>query len=115
MRSDGSNPARIRQQFCCSIIKRENQSIMKSVDNLSDEAKMAYQAFIDMSNSKTAHFSCLEAHTAIYESSGMPSLAEKLEIEKLLADHDKNVLAFKTAMAAVTDSEEKLAVIQLMS
>lgn len=87
---------------------------MKSIDDFSDEAKIAYQAFVDMSNSKAAHFSCLEVQTEIYESGGVPSLAEKLEIEKLLAHHDKNVLAFRSAMVAVTDDDEKLAVIQLM-
>jgi hypothetical protein len=36
-------------------------------------------------------------------------------MERLLANHDKNVLAFKTAMAAVTDSDEKQILIELMS
>jgi hypothetical protein len=34
---------------------------MQSVDGLSEEAKIAYQAFLDMSNSKTAHFNRLKA------------------------------------------------------
>jgi hypothetical protein len=88
---------------------------MHSLDDLSEEAKIAYQAFLDMSNSKTAHFNCLEAIQAVYESGGVPSIAENLELEKLLANHDKNVLAFKTAMAAVTDNEEKKTLLQLMS
>ena len=88
---------------------------MKSLDSLSEEAKIAYQSFRDMSNSKSAHFYCLEAIETIYESGGVPSLAENLELKKLLANHDKNVLAFKTAMAAVTDSDEKITLIQLMS
>ena len=88
---------------------------MQSVDSLSEEAKIAYQAFLDMSNSKTAHFNCLEAIEAIYEIGGVPSIAENLELKKLLANHDKNVLAFKTAMDAVTGSDEKKALIQLIS
>jgi hypothetical protein len=88
---------------------------MQSVDGLSEDAKIAYQAFLDMSNSKTAHFNCLEAIETIYESGGVPSIAENLELEKLLANHDKNVLAFTTAMAAVTDSDEKITLVQLMS
>ena len=88
---------------------------MQSVDGLSEEAKIAYRAFLDMSNSKEAHFSCLEAIETIYESGGVPSIAEDLELKKLLAYHDKNVLAFKTAMDAVTDSDEKKALIQLIS
>ncbi len=88
---------------------------MQLVDGLSEEAKIAYQAFLDMSNSKTAHFNCLEAIETIYESGGVPSIAENLELEKLLANHDKNVLAFTTAMAAVTDNDEKQTLVQLMS
>ena len=88
---------------------------MQSVDDLSEEGKIAYQAFLDMSNSKTAHFGCLEVIEAKYESGGVPSIAENLELEKLLANHDKNVLAFKTAMDAVTDSDEKITLIQLIS
>ena len=88
---------------------------MQSVDGLSEEAKIAYQAFRDMSNSKSAHFNCLEAIETIYESGGVPSLAENLELKKLLANHDKNVLAFKTAMAAVTDGDERKSLLQLMS
>jgi hypothetical protein len=75
---------------------------MISLDGLSEEAKIAYQAFRDMSNSKSAHINCLEAIETIYESGGVPSLAENLELKKLLANHDKNVLAFKTAMAATS-------------
>ena len=88
---------------------------MQSVDSLSEEAKIAYQAFLDMSNSKAAHFNCLEAIETIYEIGGVPSIAENLELKKLLANHDKNVLAFKTAMNAVTGSDEKKALIQLIS
>ncbi len=88
---------------------------MQSVDGLSEEAKIAYQAFLDMSNSKAAHFNCLEAIESIYQSGGTPSIAENLELEKLLDNHDKNVLAFKAAMDAVTDSDEKKTLIQLIS
>ena len=88
---------------------------MQSVDDLSEEAKIAYQAFLDMSNSKTAHFNCMEAIQTVYESGGVPNITENLELEKLLANHDKNVLAFKTAMAAVTGNDEKKTLIQLMS
>ncbi|MFA9420263.1 MAG: hypothetical protein ACERLB_08950 [Gammaproteobacteria bacterium] len=88
---------------------------MQSLDDLSEEAKIGYQAFIDMSNSKTAHFNCLKGIETTYESGGVPSIAENLELEKLLANHDKNVLAFTTAMAAVTDNDEKIELVQLMS
>jgi hypothetical protein len=88
---------------------------MQSSDNLSVEAKIAYQAFLDMSRSKTTHINGLESIETKYKPGGVPSIAENLEMEKLLANHDKNVLAFKTAMAAVTDSDEKQTLIELMS
>ena len=88
---------------------------MPSIDDLSDAAQIAHQAFIDMSHSKAAHFDRLTAIDAMYESGGAPSLAEKLELEKLLGLHDRNVMAFKTAFAAVTDDGEKQVLIQLMS
>ena len=88
---------------------------MHSVDDLSEAAQTAYQAFVDMNNSKTAHFQCLQAIDDQYEKGGVPSITENLELEKLLAEHDKNVLAFKTAMAAVTDQNEREILIQLMS
>jgi len=88
---------------------------MQSIDDLGDDAKLAYQAFVDMSNSKALHFACLQAIESTYKSGGAPGLTETLELEKLLANHDKNVLAFKTAMAAVTDDAEKRLLIELMS
>lgn len=88
---------------------------MQSVDDLSEEAKIAYQAFLDMGNSKAAHFGCLEVIETKYKSGGVPSIAENLELEKLLANHDKNVLAFKTAMDAVADRDEKIILLQLIS
>lgn len=88
---------------------------MHSVDGLSEAAKIAYQAFLDMSDSKTAHFDYLKLIDAKYESGGAPSGEESRQLENLLALHDKNVLAFKTAMAAVTDSNERETLVRLMS
>ncbi len=88
---------------------------MADSDDLSQSAQIAYQAFVDMKKSKAAHFTCLEGLQRKYESGGAPSLAENLELEKLLAAHDKNVLAFKTALAAVTDEAEKQQLIEMLS
>ena len=88
---------------------------MQVADDLSDEAQVAYRAFVDMTASKAAHFNCLQAIEAVYESGGAPSLTENLELEKLLASHDRNVVAFQTAMAAVKDGDELKKLIQLMS
>ncbi len=88
---------------------------MSSADELSEAAQIAQRAFIDMSASKEAHFNRLTELDKIYESGGIPSLAENLELEKLLANHDKNVMAFKTAIGAVTDDVEKMTLLQRMS
>jgi coproporphyrinogen III oxidase-like Fe-S oxidoreductase len=88
---------------------------MQSADELSEAAKIAYQAFLDMSASKSAHFSSLEALDSIYVAGGVPSAVENHELEKLLATHDKNVLAFKTAIGGVIDSDEMKNLLRLMS
>ena len=88
---------------------------MNALDNLSGAAKIAHQAFIDMSDSKKNHFDYLQALETKYESGGAPSIVENMELEKLLSIHDKNVAAFTTAMAAVTKEEEKKILITLIS
>ena len=88
---------------------------MENTDDLSEAAKVAYRAFIDMKRSKDEHFNCLAAIENRYQAGGAPSLAENLELEKLLERHDRNVLAFRTAMAEVTDEAEKKALVELMS
>lgn len=84
-------------------------------ENLPDEVKTAYQAFQDMSKSKEAYFSLLQEIDTKYKSGGAPSIAENLQLEKLLAAHDKNVVAFNTAMAAVENKEARDTLIKLMS
>ncbi len=88
---------------------------MHATDGLSEAAKIAYQAFLDMSDSKQAHFDYMQALEAAYESGGAPSADEKRELADLLVSHDKNVLAFKTAMAAITDDDERASLFKLMS
>lgn len=88
---------------------------MQNADNLSEAAKIAYQAFLDMKRGKDEHFNCLAAIENKYQAGGAPSPAENRELEKLLERHDRNVLAFSTAMADVTDEAEKNALVELMS
>ncbi|MCG8380198.1 MAG: hypothetical protein MI865_12100 [Proteobacteria bacterium] len=85
------------------------------IEELSEEAKVAYQAFVDMSKSKEAYFSYLQDIDTKYKDGGGPSIAENLQLEKLLNEHDKNVLAFNTAMAAIEDADSRNALIKLMS
>ena len=86
-----------------------------SPENLGSEAQIAWRAFLDMKASKAAHFGLLEEIETRYQSGGAPSLAENLQLEKLLAEHDRNVLAFQTAMTAVSDADELRALVDLMS
>lgn len=86
-----------------------------SVEELTEEARIAYQAFQDMGKSKQVYFNFLQDIDIKYKEGGAPSIAENLQLEKLLGVHDKNVLAFNTAMAAVENVEARTALIKLMS
>ena len=85
------------------------------VDALGDDARVAYQAFLDMGDSKRRHLDQLKTLSVKYEDGGSPSEAENNELASLLEVHNKNVLAFKTAMAAVTDDAERRQLVALMS
>ena len=86
-----------------------------AIEDLSEQAKAAYQAFQDMSKSKETYFKLLQELDVKYKSGGAPSIAENLQLEKLLSAHDKNVAAFNTAMAAIEDLESRNSLIKLMS
>mgnify|MGYP006075717721 FL=1 len=86
-----------------------------SVDDLTKEAKIAYQAFQDMSISKQAYFHFLQDIDMKYKQGGSASIAENLQLEKLLGIHDKNVIAFNTAMTVVENIEARHALIKMMS
>lgn len=89
---------------------------MPSVDDLTtEEARQAYQAFVDMKRSKAAHFNYLVAIEEKYKPGGAASAAENRELERLLVFHDKNVQAFKAAMSAVTDSGQLQILLRLFS
>lgn len=86
-----------------------------TTNDLTEEAKIAFQAFQDMGKSKQTYFTFLQEIDVKYKSGGAPSIAENLQLEKLLGVHDKNVVAFNTAMAAVKGVEARNALIKLMS
>ncbi len=86
-----------------------------SVDDLTKEAKIAYQAFQDMSISKQAYFHFLQDIDMKYKQGGSASIAENLQLEKLLGVHDKNVIAFNTAITVVENIEARHALIKMMS
>ena len=88
---------------------------MAAIDDLSEAAQIAYQAYLDMRDSKHAHYDYLRVIENKYQSGGVPGPDETRKLEKLLADHDRNVLAFTTAMAGVTDRDEMASLVRLMS
>ncbi len=83
--------------------------------SLTEEARIAYRAFQDMSQSKQQYFGFLQELDSKYKTGGTPSIAENLQLEKLLEIHDRNVMAFNTAMSAVENPEARLQLIKLMS
>ena len=88
---------------------------MDKPEDLGESGRVAWQAFLDMRRSKDDHFRYLEALEARYQSGGAPGIPEKIELEKRLAEHDKNVLAFKTAMSRIDDARERELLLRLMS
>lgn len=84
-------------------------------EDLTAAAKIAWRAYLDMNQSKQAYFGLLQEIETKYKTGGAPGIAENLQLEKLLKAHDKNVLAFNTAMAAVENTDDRTALIKLMS
>jgi len=86
-----------------------------TIDELTEEAKIAYQAFQEMGKSKHSYFTFLQEIDVKYKSGGAASIAENLQLEKLLGVHDKNVIAFNAAMTAVEGVDARNALIKMMS
>lgn len=82
---------------------------------LTEEASIAYQAFQKMRESKQIYFSFLQDIDAKYKTGGKATESETEELGKLLAVHDKNVMAFNDAMNAVENFEARDALIKLIS
>lgn len=82
---------------------------------LSEKARIALRAFQDMNQSKNVYFQLLQDLDEKYKNGGAASIAENLQLEKLLKEHDNNVAAFSTAMSAVEDAEDRAQLIKLMS
>lgn len=79
-------------------------------NDLPKEAQAAWDAYREMSFSKAAYFSLLQELDQKYKEGGEPTIAENLQLEKLLKAHDEKVIAFNEAMKNVVDpyAREKL-------
>ncbi len=87
----------------------------QEVQELSEQARIAFRAYQDMNQSKTIYFQLLQDLDSKYKSGGAPSISENLQLEKLLKEHDNNVAAFSIAMSAVEDTNDRTQLIKLMS
>ena len=77
---------------------------------LPEEAQAAWDAYQVMGKSKIEYFGLLQEIDRKYREGGTPTLAENLQLEKLLKAHSEKVTAFNEAMQSVTDktAREKL-------
>lgn len=86
-----------------------------SDSQLTEEARMAYQAFQEMRDSKQTYFTLLQDIDIKYKDGGEANDDETEELSKLLATHSEKVASFNEAMSAVEDFEARDALIKLMS
>lgn len=71
------------------------------------EAQAAWDAYQLMGKSKIEYFGLLQEASRKYKHGGSPTIAENLQLEKLLKAHGEKVTAFNEAMQAVTDKEAR--------
>ena len=74
---------------------------------LPPEADAAWQTYLDMGESKKIYFGFLQSLDMKYNKNESPSIAENLKLEQLLAEHDKRVKAFNTAMSTIEDNSAR--------
>ena len=86
-----------------------------SEDNLPLEVHKAWKAYQAMRESKSLYFGLLTDIDQQYREGGSPTLAETLQLEKLLRQHDDKVAAFNEAMAAITDAEARKLLLDKLS
>ena len=67
------------------------------------EAQAAWEAYQVMGKSKIEYFGLLQEIDRKYKQGGSPTIAENLQLEKLLKSHGEKVAAFNEAMQSVTD------------
>ena len=81
--------------------------MINTTNKLPSSAQCAWEAYQGMGSSKAAYFGLLQELDRKYRAGGIPSIAENLQLEKLLAAHNEKVAAFNEAMQAVTDQETR--------
>ncbi len=86
-----------------------------NLNNLSEQAQAALEAYKKMSESKRAYFSVLQAIDVKYKDGGNATEEEEKKLGDLLLEHDKCVTAFNEKMEKVTDGDDRIALIKCMS
>ena len=86
-----------------------------SSNKLPAEVREALEAYRLMGITKTDYFAYLQELDQKYRQGGAPTIAENLQLEKLLEAHDEKVSAFNTAMQAVTETEARELLLQKLS
>lgn len=86
-----------------------------SEKKLPEEAQRAWDAYQEMGVSKKAYFGFLQEIDEKYGEGGEPTIAENLQLEKLLEAHDKKVRAFNEAMQDIVDSETRELLVKKLS
>ena len=84
-------------------------------NKLPQDVQQAWQAYQEMSVSKAAYFDQLQAIDEKYREGGEPTIAENLQLEKLLKLHDKNVRIFTDAMQAIEDNDSRELLIRMLT
>ena len=79
------------------------------------EARVAWEAYQAMSRSKAEYFDLLQKLDLKYRESGSPSIAENLQLEKLLKVHDGKVAAFNDAMNNVVDKDARVMLLKQLT
>ena len=86
-----------------------------SSEELSPEAQSAWLAYQEMGESKKHYFGFLQELDQKYDKNASPSIAENLKLELLLKSHDEKVKAFNLAMANITDTDARTALVTKLS
>ena len=79
------------------------------------EAQIAWEAYQAMSRSKAEYFGLLQELDRKYREGGGPSIAENLQLEKLLKIHDGKVTAFNDAMYNVVDKDVRVMLLKKLT
>jgi len=79
------------------------------------EAQIAWEAYLAMGKSKTEYFGLLQEFDQKYKQGGSPTIAENLQLEKLLKVHDGKVSAFNEAMNNVVDKDAREMLLKKLS